>query len=194
MARSTVAGLATNPSFRAHLFWVVTGTAAALLVVASAVILLPLFVRFEGGPASTEELGALADRILELHTTLWPVVLVCLLAVTASSWFLYQRMVSPLVRFARVFAAVRDGHLPGPLRVRGADYLTREAEALNEMTSALRERHAELVAARSRLLELIEELADWGSLHGDAEASRLLAALQDREKALADHLSRVVVD
>jgi methyl-accepting chemotaxis protein len=192
MARSGAELLLANPSFRAHLMWVVTGTSAALLVVSSLVILLPLFLRFEGGPATPEELGRLADRILALHETLWPVVVMCLVAVMASSWLLYQRMVSPLVRFVQVFDAVRDGQIPGPVRLRGADYLTREADALNEMTAALRERCVQLAAARMRLCEPIEELAEWAATHGDEELSSLLATLQDREKALADQLSRVV--
>jgi len=193
MSRSDARGFLDNPSFRAHLIWVVTGTTAALLVVASAAILLPLFFRFENGPASAEELGQLADRILALHATLWPLVLICLVSVTASSWLLYRRMVSPLTRFVQVFRAVRDGRLPGPVRLRSSDYLTREAEALNEMTAALRERLVELAETRAQLAEPIEELIEWAAAHGDAEASRLLVTLQDREKALADQLSRVVV-
>jgi methyl-accepting chemotaxis protein len=194
MGRASDQSWINNPSFRAHLIWVVTGTTAALLVVSSAAVLLPLFVRFEGSPASPEELGKLADRILSLHETLWPMVLICLVSVTVSSWLLYQRMVSPLVRFVQVFGAVRDGRLPGPVRLRMADYLTREADSLNEMTAALRERQVELSAARARLCEQVEELAEWASIHGDADALRLLAALQDRDKALADQIARVVAD
>jgi hypothetical protein len=88
---------------------------------------------------------------------------------------------------------VRDGHIPGPLRLRGADYLTREMDALNEMRAALRERCLTLAAVRVRLSEPIEEMVEWAAAHGDAELSRLLATLQDREKALADQLGRVVV-
>jgi methyl-accepting chemotaxis protein len=194
MSRRSASNLIKNPSFRAHLIWVVAGTTAALLVVSSAVILIPLFLRFEGGPASPEDLGKVTDRILSLHETLWPLVVICLVGVTASSWILFQRMVSPLVRFTQVFAAVRDGRLPGPIRLRGADYLTSEADALNQMTAALRERQAGLAAERAALGEQIEELAEWASLHGDADASRLLTSLQDREKALADQIARVVAD
>lgn len=194
MSRSGASSWNNDPSFRAHLICVVTGTTAALLLVSTAAILLPLFLRFEGSPASPEELGQLTDRILSLHETLWPMVLLCLVSVTVSSWLLYRRMVLPLVRFVQVFGAVRDGRLPGPVRLRAADYLTREADALNEMTAALRERHAELSGACARLREQIAELEEWASLHGGAEASRLLAALLDREKALTDQIARVVAD
>jgi methyl-accepting chemotaxis protein len=194
MARSQGTSMLENPSFRAHLIWVVASTTAALLLVSCAVILLPLLFRFDATAASPEETGRLADRILALHETLWPLALICLLAVTASSWLLYQRMVAPLVRFTQVFAAVRDGRLPGPVQLRGTDYLTREADVLNEMTRTLRERQAALAAALGRLGEPIDELAESAALRGDAELSRLLATLQDREKQLADQVLRVVAD
>jgi hypothetical protein len=194
MSRSSAPSWSQNPSFRAHLIWVVTGTTAALLVVSSAVILLPLLLRFEAAAGSQEELGGLVDRILELHATLWPLVLVCLCAVMMSSWLLYQRMVSPLVRFVQVFHKVRDGHLPGEVRLRTADYLTREADALNDMTAALRARQLELVQVQRRLHEEVEELAEWATRHGDADVSILISTLRDGEKALADQLARVVVD
>jgi methyl-accepting chemotaxis protein len=194
MSRSGASSWIVDPSFRAHLVCVVTGTTAALLLVSSAAILLPLLLRFEGSPASPQELGQLADRILSLHETLWPMVLLCLVAVTVSSWLLYRRMVLPLVRFVQVFGAVRDGRLPRPIRLRAADYLTREADALNEMTAALRERHAELSGACARLREQIADLEEWASLHGGAETSGLLSALLDREKALTDQIARVVAD
>jgi len=194
MSRSGASRWIVDSSFRAHLICVVTGTTAALLLVSTAAILLPLLLRFEGSPASPEELGQLADRILSLHETLWPMLLLCLVAVTVSSWLLYRRMVLPLVRFVQVFSAVRDGRLPGPVRLRATDYLAREADALNEMTASLRERHAELSGACARLREQIRDLEEWALLHSSAEASRLSAALLDCEKALKDQIARVVAD
>lgn len=194
MSRATGPGWLENPSFRAHLFWVVTGTAGALLVVVSAAILLPLLLRFDEGLASPAEMRALTGRILQLHTTLWPVVLLCLVAVMVSSWLLYRRMVSPLVRFVRLFGEVRDGRLPGPIRLRGTDYLMREADALNAMTAALRERQQALRAAHEALREPLEELVEWASAQGDAELARRVAGLEERDKALADQLARVSAD
>jgi predicted ATPase len=49
-------------------------------------------------------------------------------------------MVAPLVRFVRVFESVRRGEIPEPLTLRATDYLRHEAEALNAMLAALRER------------------------------------------------------
>ena len=128
-----------DPSFRSHLLWVTTGSAGAFLLVLSAAILIPLFARFESA-TSLDELRSLTERILDLHARLWPVLLSCLVSVFLSSWLLYRRMVAPLVRFVRVFESVRRGEIPEPLTLRATDYLRREAEALNAMLAALRER------------------------------------------------------
>ena len=131
--------LFTDPSFRSHLVWVTTGSTGALLLVLSAAVLVPLFSRFDNA-TSLDELRGLTEQILDLHTRLWPVVFTSLVSVFLSSWLLYRRMVAPLVRFVRVFESVRRGEVPEPLTLRATDYLRREAEALNAMLAALRER------------------------------------------------------
>jgi methyl-accepting chemotaxis protein len=133
--------LFADPSFRAHLLWVTTGSTGALLLVLSAAVLVPLFMRFDAA-TSLDELRSLTQQILDLHTRLWPVVFTSLVSVLLSSWLLYRRMVAPLVRFVRVFDAVREGRIPEPLTLRAGDYLRRESAALNAMLAALRERAA----------------------------------------------------
>ena len=146
MRRETLFG---DPSFRAHLLWVTTGSTGALLLVLSAAVLVPLFSRFESA-TSLDELRSLTQQILDLHARLWPVVFTSLVSVFLSSWLLYRRMVAPLVRFVRIFDGVREGRLPEPIMLRAGDYLRREAEALNAMLVALRAREAELALLRER--------------------------------------------
>ena len=141
--------LFADPSFRAHLLWVTTGSTGALLLVLSAAVLVPLFSRFES-TTSLDELRSLTQQILDLHARLWPVVFTSLVSVFLSSWLLYRRMVAPLVRFVRVFDGVREGRLPEPITLREGDYLRREAEALNAMLVALRAREAKLSLLRER--------------------------------------------
>jgi hypothetical protein len=138
-----------NPSFRAHLLWVTTGSTGALLLVLSAAVMVPLFQRFDSA-ASLDELRVVTQQILDLHTRLWPVVFTSLVSVFLSSWLLYRRMASPLVRFVRIFDGVRAGQVPEPITLRAGDYLRREAEALNAMLAALRAREDELRALRER--------------------------------------------
>jgi methyl-accepting chemotaxis protein len=146
MRRETLFG---DPSFRAHVLWVTTGSTGALLLVLSAAVLVPLFSRFESA-TSLDELRSLTQQILDLHARLWPVVFTSLVSVFLSSWLLYRRMVAPLVRFVRIFDGVREGRLPESITLRAGDYLRREAEALNAMLVALRAREAELSLLRER--------------------------------------------
>jgi hypothetical protein len=139
-----------DPSFRAHLVWVTTGSTGALLLVLSAAVMIPLFQRFDSA-ASLDELRVVTQQILDLHTRLWPVVFTSLVSVFLSSWLLYRRMASPLVRFVRVFEGVSAGEVPEPITLRATDYLRREAEALNAMLIALRAREDELRALRERV-------------------------------------------
>jgi len=141
--------LFTDPSFRAHVLWVTTGSTGALLLVLSAAVLIPLFSRFDHA-TSYDELRSLTQQILDLHERLWPVVFTSLVSVFLSSWLLYRRMVAPLVRFVRAFDGIRDGKVPEPITLRATDYLRREAEALNAMLAALRTREAEFQALRQR--------------------------------------------
>ena len=134
--------LFADPSFRAHLVWVTTGSTGALLIVLSAAVLIPLFMRFDAA-TSIDELRSLTGQILDMHTRFWPVVLSSLVSVFLSSWLLYRRMVAPLVRFVRIFDAVGQGQVPEPITLRSGDYLRREAEALNAMLNALRARQVQ---------------------------------------------------
>jgi hypothetical protein len=144
--RDTLLG---DPSFRAHLVWVSTGSTGALLLVLSAAVMIPLFQRFDGA-TSLDELRGVTQQILDLHTRLWPVVFTSVVSGFLSSWLLYRRMAAPLIRFVRVFEGVRAGEVPDPLTLRATDYLHREAEALNAMLAALRARQGELHTLRER--------------------------------------------
>jgi len=179
-----------DPSFRAHLVWVTTGSSAALLLVLSAAILLPLFTRFESGAASLDELRTLTGQILDLHARLWPVFFTSLVSVFLSSWLLYRRMSSPLVRFVRAFRAVGEGSLPEPLQLRATDYLRREAEALNAMLEALRARDEEQRGRFDRLSECVAGVAEWARAQGSVDAVMLAGALEGETKLLGDRLSR----
>lgn len=180
-----------NPTFRAHLIWAVMATTAAMLLLASAVVLVPLFLAFDAAPASAQELAQLTDRILALHDTLWPFVGLCIVAVFLSSWLILHRMISPLVRYVRAFQAVRDGVIPSVVTLRATDYLSEETVALNQMLTALRERHRELAESVRAIDAEVDELTEWTAARGDTALSTLVARIHERQKTLADALARV---
>ena len=120
-------------SFGVHLLLANLATTVGIALAMAAAILLPAMLGLEFSSSDDyHALGRHASRILDIHTRYWPVVLSCLLGVTASSWWLYRRMTGPLVRFRQCFRATAEGRIPGPIRLRRFDYLSEEAELLND--------------------------------------------------------------
>lgn len=140
-------------TFRLHLVLTTTGVAVTFALVIAAAIFAPLVSQLDRGDLDRAALAGVADTILRLHTSYWPVVAVILAATVASALLLFRRMTSPLVRFVRVFEALSRGETPTAVRIRRVDYLHREAECLNRMLSALGER----ATARERACVRIEE-------------------------------------
>ena len=181
-------------SFFVHLTLITLGTAGAFAVVTSAAIFAPVVLKLEAGATSLDEVKALTEKILRLHATVWPVVLTSLIAVCASSLFLYTRMTAPLVRFVGVFRSVRDGQFPEPLQVRAGDYLRREGEALNEMTRSLSSRIGEVQHRHADLEEVLGEISEHRARGGADDLAELLGRLEERSKALGEalaHFSKV---
>lgn len=165
-------------TFRWHLVLTSGCVAIAFAVIAAATLFVPLFVHLDGSEFSQEEMGGIAGYILHLHATFWPVVAGSLLACVASGILLFERMRSPLVRFVAVYAELGAGRIPRPLEIRARDYLQDEAEALNRLIEAQRERRDELLRAVERLDHAIAEAAQ-----GDASA-KTHQALSEAEVAV----------
>lgn len=168
-----------NPSLRAHLLLVTTSFTGFLLVAIAAALFVPLFQRFDA-TRSYDELGALAQQILDMHAGFWPIVLLSLCACAASSWAIYARLRGPLHRFVAVFRAVAAGAAPAPVVIRATDYVQEECAALNAMLSALGEREARL----AQLEQCAAALTEWAQARGDAEACALASELEAACKAL----------
>jgi methyl-accepting chemotaxis protein len=132
---------------------------ACFTVVIALSLFLPIGMELGRAELSSPEAFGLAQHFLYLHGALWPLVLVSLIASIATANVLYRRMRAPLIRFMRCFDAIGDGRVPAPLVLRASDYLSDEAEALNEMIAAVRRREADRAEAVARLEEAIADLA-----------------------------------
>jgi methyl-accepting chemotaxis protein len=99
-------------------------------------------------------------------------------------------MTEPLFRFARIFESVRQGILPGPIELRGSDYLKREVRALNEMTAELRSLIGEIKRRQLDLSGTIEEVAEVLSQDDLPRLSDLVGMLGEQDKSLRKSLDR----
>ena len=102
----------------------------------------------------------MAEHFIILHSALWPLVVLTLIASIGSATFLYEKMRAPLARFVACYDAITQGEVPEKVTLRAVDYLTAEAEALNAMISALGDRSAAREKAVVRFQGLIDELAE----------------------------------
>lgn len=127
-------------TFRLHLALTTAIVAGSFALVIAAAMFVPLVSQLNRTDLDLASLAGIAEYILYLHSTYWPVILSMLVASVASGLFLFRRMKAPLVRFVRIFEAVGRGGVPKALRIRKIDYLGEEVAALNRMLERLAER------------------------------------------------------
>jgi methyl-accepting chemotaxis protein len=162
------------------------------MMVAGAIMFVPAVMRLEFGSGSLDEVAVLTQEILEIHAVVWPVVVACLITVTITSLFLFNRMTEPLSRFVKVFDSIRDGIFPDPIELRAHDYLKREAKAMNEMTNELRSVVGEVKRSQIDLSSTIEEVAEALSQDGPEKIAELVGILGEQDKSLRESVDRFV--
>jgi methyl-accepting chemotaxis protein len=167
-------------TFRQHLVLTGVASTAVFAALVGASLFVPLVVQLDRSDLDRQTAGVIAEHILYLHRSFWPMVLGALLASAASGALLYQRMTGPLVRFTHAFAQISRGELPRKLILRRVDYLSEEAHALNAMIDALGERAAAREAGLARGLELVDDLA----ASGTDDQRRILDDLRDALKGI----------
>lgn len=168
-------------TFRHHLVLTSVVSTLVFATLVGASLFIPLVTQLDRPDLDHQTAGGIAAHMLYLHQSFWPVVLGALLASVASGMLLYQRMTGPLVRFVDAFERISRGELPGPLRLRRMDYLTDEADALNRMIGALRQRALEREEALARCRELLDDL---DRPRGDDGERRRVEELREALKAL----------
>ena len=102
---------------------------------------------------SWEIRAAAADKLLTLHSRVWPaiVAMVCVLGI--HSVRIFHRLIGPLYRFRWAFAKIGEGDLSFRVQIRKNDYLQKEKKILNEMIDALARQCKSMQHAGSRVLD-----------------------------------------
>jgi methyl-accepting chemotaxis protein len=172
-------------SLRLHLILTGLVTVGAYLLAVGGIVFVPRIASFESGTNPIEELERAAGQLLFLHAHFWPVALGAIITVFASSLFLYHKTTEPLVRFRRAFDNVRQGIIPAPIRLRGTDFLSKDAAALSAMLESLQLHLSEISRQHDALSETISELQA-ASAEGTHE--ELIERLGNRDKELDDQL------
>lgn len=163
---------------RANLAYFVT-----IVLVFAVVVFLPLALQIRSSstlsPVKAEEL---ADGFLFLHARLWPALFIVLVLLAFHSVLISHRIAGPLYRFRSVLRAVAEGDLSVWVKIRPTDYLTQEADLLNETIGALRQKisgiEEQSTALRAAFSDLKRTL-EGGSGKGTDETFDELARLME---------------
>ena len=86
---------------------------------------------------SWEIRAAAADRLLTLHSRVWPAIIAMVCVLGIHSVRIFHRLIGPLYRFRWAFAKIGEGDLSFRVQIRKNDYLQKEKKILNEMIDAL---------------------------------------------------------
>ena len=86
---------------------------------------------------SWEIRAAAADKLLTLHSRVWPAIIAMVCVLGIHSVRIFHRLIGPLYRFRWAFAKIGEGDLSFRVQIRKNDYLQKEKKILNEMIDAL---------------------------------------------------------
>ena len=81
-----------------------------------------------------------SSAFLTLHQRVWPPLIIAFICLTIHSLVVSHRIAGPLYQFRRIFGQLRDGDLTARATLRRGDYLTAEAQIINDMSESLEQR------------------------------------------------------
>ncbi len=190
MEQRTRLGLIPRETFQIRFMLVNVGHFLLIIVALLAAIFIPVMTQLDNLSLTVAQRGQIADQFLSFHERLWlPILLIFVLLVLHSIFFSYK-IAGPLLRFREMFKAIGEGNLEQTAHIRRNDYLRKEAESLNDMAAALRERVHDLkTQCRDLNLDLagLNNAADGRS---EAERKEALKSLAERVERLNTSLDR----
>ena len=139
---------------------------------------------------SLEMRAAAADRLLTLHSRVWPaiVAMVCVLGI--HSVRIFHRLIGPLYRFRWAFDKISEGDLNFRVQIRKSDYLHREEAALNKMIEALAEKCESVQQAGLKTANSLSAL-EQATAATDGGQDAIKQLLQEHHQNLKDLVDRL---
>jgi len=110
----------------------------AVVLVFVGTVFLPLMVTLESDVSPSPAVRDAAQEFLALHSRVWPPVLGLIALLVVHNILFTHRIVGPLYRIRNELRKIGDGNLFVQVKLRGSDYLDKEAASVNEMVDALR--------------------------------------------------------
>ena len=158
---------------------------AFYLIATGAALFLPVILELRASNPDSSQAYVLAKSFLYLHGHFWPVALLSLVAVALHSVLLTHKVAGPLYRFRRIFAALKNGTVPGPQRLRRGDFLETEMQLINEMLESFRSRLVDAQEAQAALNRSLADIARRTAVCSDEELKSLVRDLEAQGERFA---------
>ncbi len=150
--------------------------------VLAATLFVPDFMQLQDQTLSFEIRAAAADKILTMHTRIWPATIAIICIIGLHSFRVFHRFVGPLYRITKAFGQVRDGDLSFRVKLRKRDYLLQEETELNKMIEKLAEKMMRIQSASLGVSKSVGELEQSAIKEGNDNES--LSVLYEHLDAL----------
>ncbi len=157
---------------------IIAGLLAAFLFV-------PDIIRMNDETLSTSARAIAAEKILTLHSRVWPVIIALICLFGLHSVRLFHQFIGPLFKFTMAFKEVKEGNLGRRIKLRKRDNLHKEAAIFNEMLDAVSEKIAVIQAAGQDSLDLLEKAESFAKKTG-VQGEPVLKNIEGLRKNLED--------
>jgi methyl-accepting chemotaxis protein len=138
---------------------------------------------------SWEIRAAAAEKLLTLHSRVWPAIIAMVCVLGIHSVRIFHRLIGPLYRFRWAFAEIAQGALNFRVQIRKDDYLHQENDALNEMIDALAGQCESMQQAGSRALDSLTAL-EQGSNNENGEQNPDQELLKQHRQLLEEFIDK----
>ncbi|MFP3870322.1 MAG: hypothetical protein ACLFVT_05500 [Syntrophobacteria bacterium] len=131
-----------------------------IVIVLALFLFVPDLIKLLNEELSIQTRAAAADKVLTLHSRLWPAVITLVCCIGLHSVGTFHRFMGPVYRFRRAFAQVKSGDLSLRIKLRRKDYLHQEEEAFNKMVQTFAEKWGDIQLACMDALKCLGDLEE----------------------------------
>ena len=131
---------------------------SVIVIVMALFLFVPEIINLQDETLSLEVRMVAANKILTMHTRVWPIVISLICVIGIHSFLNFLRYIGPIYRFRMSFEQVKSGNLSFRVKLRENDYLHEEENALNAMIEMLANKVGSMQLASQRALKSFDEL------------------------------------
>ncbi len=121
-------------------------------------IFVPDIIQMQNKTLSLDVQAVAANRILRLHSMVWPVIILVACFIGVHSIWVFHRFAGPLYRLNMAYCRIKEGDLGFRVTLRTKDYLHHEASDFNQMIGTLADKMINIDISSMDALKSLNEL------------------------------------